>query len=280
MEYLRISYEISERRACAVLKTPRSSQRYKSVATPQEELRIKLRDLAFSRPGYGYRRLHILLGREGWQVNHKRVYRLYRQEGLILRKKPPKHRVSAKKRGDTPLPSALNQTWAMDFLSDQLYNGTYIRILAVIDVFSRFCLALLAGRHFRGDEVTAALESLRKRHGTPKSIRVDNGTEFTSKVVDQWAYWNKVELDFSRPGRPTDNAFIESFNGRFRAECLNQHWFLSIHDAQRKCDEWRLDYNRNRPHSALGDVSPEEFLAARGGPGSATLRQDLHGQVH
>lgn len=264
-----MGYKISERRACGVLRSSRASQRYKSVADPQDELRIKLRDLAFSRPGYGYKRLHVILKREGWKVNHKRVYRLYRQDGLGLRKKPPKRRVSAKKRGDTPQPSALNQTWAMDFLSDQLYNGTTIRILAVIDIFSRSCLALRAGRYFRGDEVTAALASLKKRHGTPKSIRVDNGTEFTSKVLDQWAYWNKVELDFSRPGCPTDNAFIESFNGRFRAECLNQHWFLSVNDAQNKCDQWRLDYNRNRPHSALGDISPEEFLAALGGPGVA-----------
>lgn len=275
-----MSYKVSERRACAVLQVSRASQRYKSVAAAQDELRIKLRELAFSRPGYGYRRLHVLLGHQGWQVNHKRVYRLYRQEGLILRKKPPKRKVSAKKRGDTPPPSAMNQTWAMDFLSDQLYNGVPIRILAVIDVFSRSCLALLVGRHFRGDEVTAALESLKGGYGTPGVIRVDNGTEFTSKVVDQWAYWNKVELDFSRPGRPTDNAFIESFNGRFRAECLNQHWFLSVHDAQKKCDEWRVDYNRNRPHSALGNISPEEFMAARGGPGCATLRQGLHGQIH
>jgi len=220
-----------------------------------------LRDLATGRPSDGYRRLHILLLREGGRVNHKRVYRLYSEEGLTMRRKPPRRRISAARRKRLPCPVRTNESWSMDFMSDQLYSGHRIRVLTIVDNHSRESLALKVGRSFKGEDVVAVLNKLIQTRGTPRSIRVDNGSEFTSKVVDQWAYWNKVTLDFSRPGKPTDNAYIEAFNGRFRQECLNENWFLSMVDAQEKVEAWRQDYNRVRPHGSLGNMTPEEFAA-------------------
>jgi putative transposase len=259
VKYLQIGYDVSERRACEVLKFSRSSHRYRSTADRQEELRIRLRDLAYSRISYGYRRLHILLQREGWKINAKRVYRLYTEEGLTMRRRVPRRRVSAARRVCRPNPRSTNESWSMDFVSDQLYSGHRIRVLAIVDNFSRESLALKVGQSLRGHDVVEALNNIIKSRGAPKSIWVDNGTEFTSKVMDQWAYWNKVELDFSRPGKPTDNAIVESFIGRFRQECLNENWFLSVADAKEKIESWRRDYNEERPHSSLGNMTPEEY---------------------
>jgi putative transposase len=260
VEYLEVSYEVSERRACGVLCFPRASNRYESVADRRDEMRIRLRDLAGSRPSYGYRRLGLLIRREGWNANHKLVYRLYREEGLALRKRRPKRRVSAARREAMPKPVTTNERWSMDFVSDQLYSGRPIRVLVLVDNFSRESLAIRAGISLKAEDVVEVLNRLIEERGTPDSIRVDNGTEFTSVVMDQWAYWNKVTLDFTRPGKPTDNATIESFNSRLRQECLNEHWFLSVADAQEKLDAWRIDYNENRPHSSLGNLTPEEFV--------------------
>ena len=256
-------YEVSERRACMTLSFPRSSHRYQSVRDPRAEIRLRLRDLAASRPGYGYRRLHILLRREGWNVNAKLVYRLYGEEGLAMRKKPPKRRRSVKRRENRTEASRRNECWSMDFVADRLFSGQRFRILTLVDNFSRESLATRAGQRLTGDDVVAVLEELVNSRGRPESIRVDNGPEFISKSLDLWAYWNKVELDFSRPGKPTDNAYIESFNGKLRGECLNQHWFLSLEDAQEKLDSWRHDYNHRRPHSSLGNQSPAEFASAQ-----------------
>lgn len=258
--YLEVAYEVSERKACEVLCTSRSSHRYQRIADRQEDLRIRLRDLAGSRVSYGYRRLHILLLREGWEVNHKRVYRLYREEGLSLRRKTPKRRVSAVRRIARPMPEVSNESWSMDFVSDQLYSGQQIRILTIVDNFSRESLALKVGKSLRGEDVVAVLNELIAERGRPKKVWCDNGTEFTSKIMDQWAYFNKVALDFSRPGKPTDNAVIESFNGKFRQECLNENWFLSMADAQDKIEQWRQDYNRVRPHSSLENKTPNEYV--------------------
>ncbi|BEQ14169.1 transposase [Desulfoferula mesophila] len=258
--YLEKVFKVSERRACQVLKFARSSHRYQSIADRQDELRMRLRDLAAVRVSYGYRRLHVLLRREGWLVNAKRVYRLYTEEGLTMRRKRPRRRVSATRRVvSQPKPKRSNESWSMDFVSDQLYSGHQLRVLTIVDNFSRESLALKAGQSLRGDDVVAVLNQLVAERGAPKSIKVDNGSEFTSKVLDQWAYWNKVELDFSRPGKPTDNPFIESFNGRLREECLNENWFVSVVDAQDKLDTWRLDYNQHRPHSSLGNMTPEAY---------------------
>lgn len=259
MEKLQAGYRVSERRACQVLQVSRSSHRYQSVRDERAALRIRLRDLAATRVRYGYRRLTVLLRREGWLVNHKLVYRLYVEEGLQMRRKNPKRRKSCAIRLERPVAQGTNECWSMDFMSEQLFQGRRFRILTLVDNFSRESLALQSASRFRGDDVVRILETVTAERGLPKTIRVDNGPEFISKSMDWWAYFNRVKLDFSRPGKPTDNAFIESFNGKFRQECLNQHWFLSLADAQEVIDAWRDDYNQNRPHSALGDRPPAEF---------------------
>ena len=223
--------------------------------------------------GYGYQRRYILLRREGWKVNHKRIYRLYCEEQLSLRKKPPKRRVAALKRKARPRATHKNESWSMDFVSDQLYDGRRIRVLTLVDNHTRESMALHVGQRVRSMDVIRVLERVADSHGLPESIRVDNGPEFISKDLDRWAYWNQVKLDFSRPGKPTDNAYIESFNARFRAECLNEHWFLNLEDAREKVEAWRRHYNEDRPHSSLGNRTPAEF--ARLGPrlpASATPR--------
>ena len=205
---------------------------------------------------YGYRRIHVLLRREGWQVNAKRIYRLYKQMGLQLRNKTPKRRVKAKLREDRSEATRNNEIWAMDFVHDQLVSGRKIRILTIVDTFSRFSPATDPRFSYRGEDVVRTLERVCKKHGYPKSIRVDQGSEFISHDLDLWAYQKDVVLDFSQPGKPTDNAFIELFNGKFRAECLNTHWFMSLDDARSKMEEWRRDYNEVRPHSAIGNKPP------------------------
>jgi putative transposase len=233
--------------------------RYESVKDSQDALRIRLKDLAASRVRYGYRRLHVLLEREGWEINHKRVYRIYKQEGLMVRTKRPRRRVSAKNRDDRAVAVSANESWSMDFMSDQLSDGRWIRVLTIVDNFTRESLAAEVESGFTGHAVTAVLARIARQRGCPKTVRVDNGPEFTSVALDQWAYLNKVTLDFSRPGKPTDNAFIESFNGRLRAECLNQHWFTSLSDAKETIEAWRVDYNEARPHGSLGYLAPSEF---------------------
>ena len=266
------AYQVSERRACSILKSNRSTVRYMSMADPQEPLRLRLRQLAAEHVGYGYQRLYILLRREGWPVNHKRVYRLYREDQLCLRKKPPRRRVACRKREIRPAATRKNECWSMDFVSDQLYDGRRIRVLTLVDNHTRESLALHVGQRVRGMDVVHVLERVVGTRGRPLAIRVDNGPEFISKDLDLWAYWNKVKLDFSRPGKPTDNAFIESFNARFRMECLNEHWFLTLDDARQKIEAWRRDYNELRPHSSLGNVPPAEFARRRIPSDSAALR--------
>lgn len=256
-----MAYQVSERRACSALGFPRSSHRYESVRDERAELRIRLRDLAASRVHYGYRRLHILLQREGWQVGHTLVYRIYKEEGLSIRRRRPRRNRSCQFREDRQSATCMNQCWSMDFMADQLFNGRRFRLLTLVDNFSRESLAIRVGQKLKGDDVVSVLEEVTRLRGKPKSIRVDNGPEFISKSLDWWAYFNEVKLDFSRPGKPTDNAYIESFNGRVRQECLNEHWFISLEDAQEKLDDWREDYNQHRPHSALGNATPAEFAA-------------------
>ena len=257
---LRLAYRVSERRACRAAGFARASQRYRSVADPQEELRLRLKELAESRVRYGYRRLHVLLRREGWPVNHKRIYRLYRLEGLVIRQKTPRRKRSSRYRGDRLDITQPNQTWAMDFVSDTLYDGRPIRVLTVVDCHTRESLAIEPRASFRAFNVAEALDRITKERGRPKSIRCDNGPEFAGRVLDQWAFFNRVELDFSRPATPTDNAYIESFNARLRQELLNASWFLSLADAKARMDEWRKEYNEQRPHTALKNLTPKEYL--------------------
>jgi len=254
-----------------VLGFPRGNHRYRSRADRREELRGRLRDLAGVRLSYGYRRLGSLLRREGWRANHKLVFRLYCEEGLGLRRRRPRRRVSAARRVKVAPPQQANETWSMDFMSDQLYSGRWLRILTLVDNYSRECLALRVGVSLKGDDVVEVLNEVIQERGAPRSIQVDNGTEFASVVMDQWAYWNGVTLDFSRRGKPQDNALVEVFNSRFRQECLNEHWFLSVADAQEKIEAWRNHYNGERPHSALGNLAPEDFARASAATATAAV---------
>jgi putative transposase len=264
VDYLRTGYRISIRRACGALRFDRSTYHYRHRRPEQATLRKRIRELAEARVRYGYRRIHVLLRREGWGVNHKRTRRLYREEGLQLRNKTPKRKVSAKRREQRVMAMAANDCWSMDFLSDQLFDGRKIRVLTIVDNYTRVSPSIDVRMSYRGADVVATLERVARLHGRPKRIRVDNGPEFISKELDLWAYLHGVELDFSRPGKPTDNAFAESFNGKFRAECLNAYWFLSLDDARSKCDAWRTEYNEDRPHSAIGNQTPIAWASASG----------------
>jgi len=256
VDHTRATWRVSIRRACRALPVDRSTYHYRSRRAGQAELSERIKEIAATRVRYGYRRIHLLLRRQGWLVNPKRVYRVYRELGLQLRNKTPKRRVKAKLREGRQPAVRANETWAMDFVHDQLATGRKLRVLTIVDTFSRFSPAIEPRFTFRGCDVVEVLEQVGRRVGLPKTIRVDQGTEFVSRDLDLWAYQRDVTLDFSRPGKPTDNAFIESFNGKFRAECLNAHWFMSLDDARRKCEAWRRDYNEERPHSAIGNKTP------------------------
>lgn len=238
----------------------RSSYHYRPRGDDQADLKKRIKEIAETRVRYGYRRIHVLLRRDGWNVNAKRIYRLYKEMGLQLRNKTPKRRVKAKLREDRVQATHSNEIWAMDFVHDQLVTGRKIRILTIVDIFSRFSPATDPRFSYRGEDVVQTLERVCSQTGYPKSIRVDQGSEFISRDLDLWAYQKEVILDFSRPGKPTDNAFIESFNGKFRAECLNTHWFMSLDDAHQKMEEWRRDYNEVRPHSAIGYKPPVSLI--------------------
>jgi putative transposase len=254
-----MSFEVSERRACSVLSLPRTSCRYRSVAKDPIVLRQRIRDLAEGRVRYGYRRIHILLRREGFKVSKHRVHRLYREEGLSLRRKRPRRHVSAARRVERPEPKQRNESWSMDFVSDSLFDGRRFRALTLVENFSRECFAIRAAPKLHGSDVAEILDLVVEARGKPQRIYLDNGPEFISKALDLWAYQAKVTLDFSRPGKPTDNAYIESFNGSFRDECLNINWFLSTEDARPKIEDWRREYNEFRPHSSLGERTPGEI---------------------
>ncbi len=223
---------------------------------------MRIRDRAKTRVRYGYFRISVLLRREGWMVNHKRVYRLYREDGLSLRLKRPRRHVSAANRERQPAATAPNELWSMDFVSDALFDGRRLRALTIVDAFTREALAIEVDQGIKGEQVVAAVTQLAHGRGAPRTIKVDNGPEFVSKALDRWAYENGVTLDFSRPGKPTDNAFVGSFNGRLRDACLNAHWFLSLADARSKIEAWRRQYNESRPHTALGWLTPQEFALA------------------
>ncbi len=249
---------LSERHACGLIGMHRGSWRYRPRERDDAALRTRLRELAGERPRFGYRRLHVLLCRAGVQVNHKRVYRLYREEGLAMRRRKRK-RFRAEARVPLALPKTVNAVWTMDYTHDELASGRKFRTLNLMDGYTREALAIEVDTSLPGLRVVRVLERLREMRGTPAAIQVDNGTEFTSRVVDQWAYQHGVALHFIERGKPTQNAFIESFNGKFRDECLNQNWFTDLADARRIIEAWRVDYNTVRPHSSLGYRTPVEF---------------------
>jgi len=230
-----MAYGVSERHACRVLGAPRATHRYESIADDQAALRLRIREIAGVHVTWGYHRIWIKLRREGWAVNRKRVYRLYKEEGLCVGRHKPRRHKSSVTRPEQTKATCANESWSMDFMADQLFDGHRFRLLTIVDDFTRESLAIEVGQRLNGDDVARVLDRIRRTRGTlPKKIRVDNGTEFTSKRLDQWAYLSGVRLDFSRPGKPTDNGLIEAFNGRLRAECLNENWFLSLADAKEK----------------------------------------------
>ena len=251
---------LSQRRACGLVGMHRSTCRYTVRRGDDAELVGRLRHHAAERPRYGYRRLHVLVRREGLEVNHKRVYRLYRTEGLAVRRKKRK-RVAQLPRRAIPVPAGRNERWSMDFVHDALFDGQVFRVLTLVDDWSRESPALEVAKSIPGERVARVLDRLAGTRGLPRTIVVDNGPEFTSRALDAWAYEHRVQLHFIQPGKPVQNAFVESFNGKLRDECLNENWFTSLDDAQAKIETWRRDYNRTRPHSALGNLTQSEYVA-------------------
>lgn len=245
VEHLTVSYRVSERRACEVLKIGRTTYRYEERREQWTELRLRMREIAQTRVRYGYRMIRVLLNREGWNVGKDLVYRLYKEEGLGLRKRPSGRRRAVVHRQERFKPTGPNQVWAMD----------------VVAIFTRECLAIESGQSLRGEDVVRVLNRLGQQRGLPKMLFCDNGAEFTGQMMDLWAYRNSVKIDFSRPGKPTDNAFCKSFNGTFRAECLDTNWFTSLAEAKQIIERWRLEYNVSCPHRALADRTPAEFAS-------------------
>jgi putative transposase len=264
---MQVEIKLSQRRACGLIGLVRGTCRYCKRRVEDQRLRTRLRELAEVRRRFGYRRLQVLLEREGWQVNHKRVYRLYVEEKLSLRRKRGRKRSGVRQ----PLaePVAANQVWSVDFMTDALSSGRRFRMLNIVDDYTRECLAIEVDTSLGGARVVRVLEELKSRRGLPQQIRSDNGPEFVSRAVDQWAYEQGLRWHTIQPGRPMENGYVESFNGRFRDECLNENWFTDLADAREKIAEWKQDYNQMRPHSALGYRTPEEFAknAAAGGCG-------------
>ncbi len=252
-------FGLSIRRACGLVGLWRSTQQYQPHRTDDHALRSRLRALAEERRRFGAPRLHVLLRREGWMVNHKRTERLYREEGLALRRKRHRKR-AAGARVTLPPPTRRNERWALDFLQDRLASKRPFRVLTMVDEYSRESPAIVADTSLPGVRVVETLERLAETHGLPQTLRIDNGPEFAGSALDAWAYRRGIRLHFIEPGKPTQNGYAESFNGRFRDECLNEHWFPTLDEARRLIEAWRLDYNTVRPHSSLGDLTPAEFV--------------------
>jgi len=266
------AHEVSERRACHALGLDRSTMRYRSIRASDAAHRLRIRELAAARRRFGYRRLHYLLKKEGVTMNLKRFRRLYREEGLQVRKRGGRKRALGT-RAPITLPSGPNQRWSLDFVSDSFTDSRRFRVLAVVDDCTRECLGLVADTSLSGGRVARELDSIVARRGRPKMIVSDNGTEFTSMAILKWSQTTPVEWHYIQPGKPQQNAFAESFIGRLRDECLNETAFSSLSEARVLLAAWRDDYNRVRPHSALANRTPEEFrlhqlaLAAAKGSG-------------
>jgi putative transposase len=250
---------VGQRRGCRLVKLQCSSFYYRHRKDPQDALRMRIREIAAVRRRFGYLRVHVMLLREGWKVNRKRVYRIYREEGLNLRLKSRRKKRASWTRVPLESPTKPNEQWTMDFVSDNLFDGRKIRALTVVDKFTRECVVIHAGHSLTGKQVAKALDRVSIGRDLPGSITVDNGSEFAGKDLDAWAYYRKIKLDFIRPGKPVENAYIESFNGRLRDECLNDEVFASLQEAQEKLEAWRVDYNTRRPHGSLGHLTPEEY---------------------
>ena len=253
-------YRFSERRACRLLDLNRASYRYDARPDHNGKLRDDLVALARQKPRFGYRRLWAILTRRGWSVDPKRVHRLYREEGLAVRR-------LRRKRVVRPAPAAArltapNQEWALDFVFDSVANGRSIRALTLVDSFTRECPAIEVGTGISSKRVSRVLDRVIGTRGRPLALRCDNGSEFTSRHFLAWCEENRIQLVHIQPGRPMQNGHVESFNGRFRDECLNANWFQNLADAKRKIESWRREYNSERPHSSLDYRTPDEYLKA------------------
>ena len=255
------AFEVSERRACSTLGVDRTSVRYRSTRPDDAALRMRLRDLATQRRRFGYRRLHILLTREGLVMNHKKLRRLYREERLQVRRRGGRKRALGT-RAPLTMPQGPNQRWSLDFQSDALADGRRFRIFAVVDDFTRECLALIADTSLPSLRVVRELDAIVDVRGRPAMIVSDNGTELTSRAVLRWSQETRVEWHYIAPGKPQQNAFAESFFGRLRDECLNETLFTSLNHAREVLSLWKDDYNTVRPHSGLGNLSPVAYAKA------------------
>ena len=251
---------MSERHACRLLGFGRSTHRYRAGKDRNAELRMRLKELAARRMRFGYRRLTAMLVREGMLANHKRVYRLYREEGLAMRIRQ-RRRIRWSGAVVKPAASQPNERWSMDFVSDCVSSGKVIRMLTIVDDCTRECPGIEIDTSLGGLRVRRVLDRIASERGLPEAIVVDNGPEFRGRALAAWSEERGVRLEFIQPGKPTQNAYIESFNGRLRDECLNANWFTSLSDARRKVETWRLDYNQQRPHSSLDYLSPAEFAS-------------------
>jgi len=256
-------FRVSVRRSCRLALLRPSVWYAKSQARDQSALRLRIREIPMNRPRFGYLRVHVMLRREGWAINKKRVWRLYRLDGLQLRMKTKRRKRISLQRGHVLPATGPNEHWSMDFVHDQMLDGRKFRILTVIDQWSRESVSLEPGFSLTGRCVGHALDQAAIARGMPRAITVDNGTEFTSKALDEWAYRRGVRLDYTRPGKPTDNGLIESFNGRLRDEFLNTHEFVTMHDVRERLMAWKDDYNNRRPHGSLGHLTPSEFAQMR-----------------
>jgi putative transposase len=253
-------FGLSLRKTCYLVGLSRTSFAYQPVVRPDDDvIRKRLKELAQTRRRFGCPRLHVMLRREGFMINHKRTERIYQQEGLSLRIRRRK-KLSSLLRIEIPKPRHPNHIWSMDFMRDSLANGRSIKVLAVVDEYTRKCFRIEVDTSINGVRVVRTLGEIGQLVGLPEIILMDNGPEFISKALDAWAYQRGIKLAFIRPGKPVENAYIESFNGHFRDECLNENWFLSLEHARRIIEAWRVDYNHARPHSSLGYLTPEEFI--------------------
>ena len=257
VDYLKSTHGLSERRACGLIQLERASYRYQILPDRDDVLRNRLKALATQYPVYGYLMLHALLKQEGLVINKKRTYRLYTEEQLQVRTKRRKKLYRPRQVLDVP--SRTNQRWSMDFVSDQLSDGRRFRILNVVDDYSRECIGQVVDTSLTGQRVARFLSELINERCKPKSIVCDNGPEFTCKAMFFWSKLQAVRLSFIQPGKPTQNAFVESFNGKFRSACLNQHWFSSLTEATKIIEQWRNHYNHIRPHSSLNYLSPSQY---------------------
>lgn len=258
VSFFQEGFGLSRRRACGLAQIHRSVFEYRSRRPDDGDLREQILVCAKERSRFGYRRIHDLLLRRGWRVNRKRVYRIYREEALTVRRRRRKQ-VAAAPRQAIAVPTRANERWSIDFMSDTLADGRAFRTFNVVDDFTREAVAIEVGRSMPSTRVIRVLERAIQSRAAPGSLVLDNGPEFTSRAFDQWAYQRGIELRFIQPGKPVQNAFVESFNGKFRDECLNANWFVSLADAIRVISAWRIDYNRYRPHGSLGRLTPEEF---------------------